>query len=79
MSGNFSAESHFESKIKQGSIKNQSPVIRFDGSIFEPSKFTKEKGLRKICKDQFKYSDFEEINRLHCEYLKKLKSLHALF
>ena len=73
MSANFSSESHFESKIKQGSIKNQSPVIRFNTSVFEPSKFAKEKGLRKICKDQFKYSDFVEINKLHCEYLNKIK------
>ncbi len=70
---NFSAEAHYESKIKQGSIKNQSCVIRFDSSVFEPKRIVKEKGLRKICKDEFSYESFKEINKLHCEYLNKIK------
>lgn len=75
MPNNFSAEAHFESKIKQGSIKNQSSVIRFENQLFEPKKTTVEKGLKRICKDQFKYSDFLEINQLHSEYLHKIKEI----
>lgn len=72
---NFSAEAHYESKIRQGSIKNQSAVIRFDSQVFEPKKSTVEKGLRRICKDQFKFEDFFEINQLHNNYLHQIKEL----
>ena len=75
MSANFSAEAHYESKIKQGSIKNQSSLLRFDSFVFEPKKTTIEKGLRRICKDEFKFSDFQEINKLHTDYLRKIKEI----
>lgn len=73
MAKSFSAEAHYESKIKQGSIKNQSAVLRFNNSVFEPKQSKIEKGFRRICKDQFNYSCFSEINTLHCEYLRKIK------
>lgn len=69
----FSAESHFESKIKRGSIRNQSTVIRFTPQPFEPNKHTTVKGLRRICCDRFSFTDFEKINEMHTEYLRRLK------
>lgn len=72
MSREFSAEAHFESKIKQGSIKDQS-VLRFGATPLEPKKFHSEKGLRRIAKDRFSYESFQAINQMHTEYLRELK------
>lgn len=69
----FSAEEHYELKIKQGSIRSQSVYLRFGKN--EPKKkiINKEKGFKRIIKDNFKFEDFVEINDLHTKYLDNLK------
>ncbi|ELA41595.1 uncharacterized protein VICG_01343 [Vittaforma corneae ATCC 50505] len=69
----FNAEQHFESKIKQGSIKNQSTILRFDTQPFKSKKAEREKGLRRICKDRFNFEDFVKINKMHSSYVQELK------
>lgn len=69
----FSAEAHFESKLKQGSIRDQGSVLRFGAMPLEPKKFHSEKGLRRIAKDRFKYEDFKTINQMHTGYLRELQ------
>lgn len=69
----FSAEQHYESKIKQGSIRNQSVILHFDRKPLEYKTKQREKGIRRISKDRFNFKDFLEITQLHSEYLKELK------
>lgn len=69
----FCAEEHFELKIKQGSIRDQSIYLRFGKSLRKDSKFIPEKGIKRIVKDNFKFEEFKEINKLHNDYLDKLK------
>jgi len=73
MAEHFNVEAHYESKIKKGSIKDQGSVLRFTRMPFEPKKKEIQKGLRKIATERFKYSDFEDINKLHLEYLQELR------
>lgn len=66
-------EQHFESKIKQGSIKNQSTILHFSTQPFENKKSVREKGIRRIYKDRFTFESFLKINELHNDYIKELK------
>lgn len=69
----FDVESHYESKIKNGSLKDQGIILRFNKPTYRPSNPEIIKGLRRIAKDRFKYEDFIEINKIHSAYLKELK------
>jgi len=69
----FSAEQHYESKIRQGSIRGQSTILHFDRKPLECRKREQEKGIRRVCRDRFRFEDFVSLNSLHTDYLKELK------
>lgn len=70
-------EGHFNSKIKSCTVRDQGTVISFVSQPFIPKKFTTEKGIKRIVKEDYKYSDFIEINKMHREYLRELRgTLH---
>lgn len=69
----FSAEQHFESQIKRGSIKNQSITLHFGAQPLENKKIEREKGLRRICKDRFCFRDFVGVSEMHNSYIRELK------
>ena len=69
----YNVEQHFESKIKQGSIKNQGTIVCFSLQPFEGKKTEQEKGLRRVCKDRFNFENFQAVNALYNDYLRELK------
>lgn len=81
MKPNFNVEAHYESKIRQGSIKDQGSFLNFRNVPFIPKNVEIQKGLKRIKMDKFKYDDFKIINQLHQEYLKEIKGVlsHTAF
>ena len=74
---NFDAESHFNSKLRRGTIRDQGTIISFASKPFNSKIKTQEKGLKKIKKEKFRYNEFMPINIIHTEYIKELKgNLH---
>ncbi|KAI5168391.1 hypothetical protein PAEPH01_0088 [Pancytospora epiphaga] len=69
----FDAESFFETKTGQESIRSQGVVLDFTAAPFKRKRVKIEKGLSRVCREKYRYEDFHEINRFHSAYIEELK------
>lgn len=68
----FIPEDHFESKVKNKLLWSQGTVLSFTPQPFTPKTRPVEKGRKRILRDNMKYEEFQEINQMHREYMKKI-------
>jgi len=69
--GNFDPESHFNSKIKGKSLYDSGNILGLSLPRIERNRVV-DKGIPRVCRENYKYSEFVKINIKHGEYLKEM-------
>lgn len=67
----FNPESHYNSKIKDGTVLEQGTVLDFKRELRTNEK-KKEKGKKRVIREEYKYEAFKQIADEHSKYIDRL-------
>lgn len=70
---NLDIEDHYGAYLRKDTLRSLSHPFSLTSRCMVVSRKRRDPGVRRICRDNVRYRDFVEINRMFVEYLDRLK------